>query len=259
MKATFLGTGTSVGVPVIGCDCPVCRSSNPRNKRRRASLYFEAAGTHIVVDTPPDFRDQALAYNIRRVDAVLFTHSHADHIFGFDDIRRFNTIQQSVIPAYASSGTMTDLKRVFDYIVSGEETQGLFRPRIEFREVSGPFDVGAVHVTPLSVIHGAKPTLGYLFESENRRMAYVPDCCEMSDEVVEKLRGVHIMVLDALRHRPHKTHFNINDSVALLKRISAERSYLIHMCHDVDHDETEKLLANEGPIHLSYDGLVVEV
>jgi len=255
MKAVFLGTGTSVGVPVIGCDCAVCTSSDPRNRRRRASLYLEAADSHIVVDTTPDFREQALQFKIPRVDAVLFTHSHADHIFGFDDIRRFNTIQDSVIPAYGSAETIGDLKRVFNYIRT-EKVPGVFRPRIEYREISGCFDIGSIHIVPVEVIHGAKRTLGYRFENSGCALGYVPDCHEMSDDAVDRLKGLDVMILDALRHKPHKTHLTVEESVRLLERIGAKESYITHMCHDLDHNETQKLLPES--IHVSYDGLIIE-
>lgn len=257
MKIIFLGTGTSVGVPAIGCDCPVCQSTDPRNKRRRAGLYLEAAGMHIVVDTPPDFREQAITFKIPRVDAVLFTHSHADHIFGFDDIRRFNTIQDCVIPAYGSASTLADMKRIFNYVhYENEDIPGLYRPRIEFKEISGPFDLGGIHIDPLPVDHGPKPTLGFLFKAEGRTLGYVPDCHEMTDDIVGKLKGVDIMILDALRHKPHSTHLTVKDSIALLKRIGAGQSYIIHMCHDLDHEETQNGLP--ASIYVSYDGLTIE-
>jgi len=255
MKAVFLGTGTSVGVPIIGCDCAVCTSTDPRNRRRRTSLYLESDGTHVVVDTTPDFREQALQFKIPRVDAVLFTHSHADHIFGFDDIRRFNTMQDSVIPAYGSAETICDLRRVFNYIQT-EKVPGVYRPRIEYMEITGPFDVGGIHVVPLHVIHGSKITMGFLFKGGGMTLGYVPDCLKMPDEAVEKLKGIDVMILDALRHKPHKTHLTLEDSVALLKRIGAKESYITHMCHDLDHCETGKLLPVN--IHVSYDGLVIE-
>ena len=255
MKAIFLGTGTSVGVPVIGCDCHVCKSTDPRNKRRRTSLYLEAAGTHVVVDTPPDFREQALSFMITRVDTVLFTHSHADHIFGFDDIRRFNTIQDSVIPAYGSKATLADLRRIFNY-VHHEKVPGLYRPRIDFKEISGPFDLGSIHIEPLPVLHGSTPTFGFLFEVGGRSLGYFPDCRGMPDGIVERLKGVDVIILDALRHRPHKTHFTVAESVKVLQRIEAKQSYLIHMCHDLDHEETQKTLPDS--IKVSYDGLTLE-
>jgi len=256
MKIIFLGTGTSVGVPMIGCHCPVCRSTDSRNRRWRSSLYLEAAGSHVVVDTTPDFREQALKHNLARLDAVLFTHSHADHIFGFDDVRRFNTIQKAVIPAYASPATVADLKRIFDYVHNGEDVPGTYRPQIDFREISGPFDVGQIRVEPVSVGHGPKPTLGYVFRSEGKSLGYVPDCHRMDEEAVQALQGLDVMVLDALRHKPHATHLTVGDSVAILKRIGARRSYLIHMCHDLDHEETQRGLP--AGVEVSYDGLVLE-
>ena len=256
MKLTFLGTGTSVGVPVIGCECAVCTSTDPRNRRRRTSIYVEAGGVGILVDTAPDFREQALAYHIRQIDAVLFTHSHADHVMGFDDIRVFNVIQDRVIPAYGHAVTMSDVKRIFDY-VDTEGEPGVYRPRIEFLDVHGPFAVGAVDVLPVSVVHWEKPTYGYVFTHDEVRIAYVPDCKAMSDEVVDALRGVDVMVLDGLRHREHRTHLTVAECIDLLQRIGAKQSYMIHMTHDLDHEETERELPDG--IRLSYDGLTVEV
>lgn len=256
MKALFLGTGTSSGVPLIRCDCAVCRSSDPRNRRRRTSLYLRGGGVHVVVDTPPDFREQALAYDLPRVDAVLFTHSHADHVFGLDDMRRFNTIQGGPIPAYGDAYTIADLKRIFNYVAQ-EPEQGLYRPLIDFRTVTGQFRIGELSITPLPVRHDDKPTFGFLFQEIGRRLAYVPDCLSMDDTTVDSLRGVDVMVLDALRHRPHRTHLTVENSVALLRRIGARRSFLVHLSHDLDHAATEKGLPDG--IGVSYDGLELEV
>jgi phosphoribosyl 1,2-cyclic phosphate phosphodiesterase len=256
MKLLFLGTGTSVGVPMIGCGCAVCRSTDPRNRRRRTSLYLRAGGQHVIVDTTPDFREQALAYSVPRVDAILFTHSHADHIFGLDDVRRFNTIQDQVIPAYAHGSSLADLRRVFDYI-GVEKVHGHYRPQIEFRTITGTFELGGLRVTPLPVIHDEKPTLGFLFEEHGCRVGYVPDCLEMDPVTVERLQGADVMVLDALRRHPHRTHLTLDQSVALLQRIKARQSFLIHMCHDLDHAQTEATLP-EG-IRMSYDGMTLEL
>jgi phosphoribosyl 1,2-cyclic phosphate phosphodiesterase len=255
MKAVFLGTGTSVGIPVIGCECRVCRSPDPRNKRRRSSLYVVGGGVSIVIDTSLDFRDQALTFDVPRVDAVLITHSHADHIFGLDDIRRYNTLQGVIIPVYGSQETVADLKRIFTYINTAVPEPGVFRPRLEFREVNEPFDIGAVRVEALPVVHGKTHTYGYRLECAGRSLGYVPDCREMPDSTLARLKGVEVMILDGLRHRPHPTHLTVEMAVALLGRIGARHSYLTHMCHDLDHEETQESLP--AGIFVSCDGMAV--
>jgi phosphoribosyl 1,2-cyclic phosphate phosphodiesterase len=256
MKITFLGTGTSVGIPVIGCDCRVCRSKDPRNRRLRSSLYVQASGVHIVIDTSLDFREQALTFQVPRVDAVLVTHAHADHIFGLDDIRRYNTLQGMLIPVYASPGTVADLKRIFSYVNSDSPEPGVFRPRLDFVEVREPFPVGEVRVEPLPIVHGRVETYGYRLDAGGRSLGYVPDCKRMSDGTIERFRGVEVMILDGLRHRAHPTHQTLEESVALLKRIGARQSYLTHLCHDLDHEETQAALP--PGVFVSHDGLTLE-
>ncbi len=256
MKITFLGTGTSSGVPMIACDCPVCTSRDPRNNRRRTSLYVEAAGTHVVVDTPPDFRDQALAFRMPRVDAVLITHSHADHIFGLDDLRRYNTIQKSAIPVFAAPKAVRDLERIFDYIRNPALPNGTYRPKLDFRAVEAPFAVGGIRVEPVSVIHGIEHTYGYRMEADGRSLGYVPDCKEMPGEAIARLRGVDVMILDGLRDRTHATHLTVGESLSLLARIGAPRSFIVHMAHDLDHEETQRRMP--VGVEVSYDGLRVE-
>jgi phosphoribosyl 1,2-cyclic phosphate phosphodiesterase len=209
---------------------------------------------HIVVDTPPDFREQVLEYKIRQIDAVLFTHSHADHIFGFDDIRRFNTIQECLIPAYASPETLADLKRIFSY-AEQEAIHGLYRPQVEFREITEPFNVGGIKVESLAVPHGPISALGFIFSAEGRRFGYFPDCMEMSDNAIKRLGNLDVMILDALKHHPHKTHMSVSESVKALKKINAKQSYLIHMCHELDHEETETNIPDN--MFVSYDGLEI--
>jgi len=255
MKAIFLGTGTSAGIPIIGCCCPVCVSSDRRNRRRRTSLYLEAGGKHIVVDTTPDFREQAIDNQVPRVDAVCFTHAHADHIFGFDDIRRYNTIQDEVIPAYANADTIENLLRVFNYIGT-EHVVGHYRPRITFHVVDQPFNVGEILVTPVEVQHGHNTILGFRFDCEGRSIGYAPDCSAMTDAAIEAFRGIDVMILDALRLRPHLTHLTLEDSTALLQQIAARTSYIIHLCHDLDHEETQAKLPES--CYVSYDGLTLE-
>jgi len=257
MKAVFLGTGTSTGVPLIGCDCAVCKSDDPRNRRRRTSLYVEAGSTHVVVDTPPDFREQVLAYGIRRVDAVLFTHSHADHVFGFDDIRRFNMIQDGVIPAYGSEQTVADLRRIFAYVDERPNVAGLFTPRIEFRIVGAPFEIGDLSIDPLPVVHAATAeTLGFLFRAGGCSLAYIPDCAEMPESVKEAVAGADVMILDALRYRPHATHLTVEHSLALLEDVGAPKSYIVHLSHDLDHGPTQAAMPPN--VYVSYDGLTLD-
>jgi len=256
MKILFLGTGTSTGIPVIGCDCNVCRSTDPGNKRLRTSIYISSNQARILVDASPDLRQQALLYGLRRVDAVVFTHAHADHIFGFDDIRRFNTIQGTIIPAYGMPETIHDLKRIFNYVDTGSDKKGSYRPRINFVEIRECFSIGDIKVCPVPVQHHGM-TAGYVFEQGALRVGYFPDCLKMGDDTVAHLQGLDVMILDALRHRPHLTHMTVEESVGLLKRIKAKKSLLIHMCHDLDHAELERSLP-EG-IGVSYDGLELDV
>jgi len=254
MNLLFLGTGTSVGIPMIGCHCPVCTSSDPRNVRRRSSLYVTTEEVAFVIDTPPDFRQQMLDFHIERCDAVLFTHAHADHIFGFDDIRRFNTIHKRVLPAYAEPETMADIRRVFNYIDHKPSHLGLYRAQIDFCEVSGPFQLGDVKIIPVLVEHGVAMT-GYVLEHHGKRVGYVPDCHSLSPETVSILKGVDIMILDCLRYRAHPAHLSVEESLAYIDQIQPKQAFLIHLCHDIDHATLEATLPPH--IRVSYDGLVV--
>jgi phosphoribosyl 1,2-cyclic phosphate phosphodiesterase len=254
MEVTFLGTGTSVGIPMIGCHCPVCSSKDPRNTRRRTCLYVRTSRAAFVIDTPPDFRQQVLDFGVEQVDAVVFTHAHADHIFGFDDIRRFNTLKGGVIPAYGDAETLEDVQRVFHYVGNKPCPHGLYRPLVEFVEVCGPFEVGDVTLTPLDVQHGRKMT-GYLMACDGVKVGYVPDCHGMPASTVSKLCGVDVMILDALRYRPHPSHICVEESLGLLAKIGARDSYLIHLCHDLDHAALESELP--AGVHVSYDGLKI--
>jgi phosphoribosyl 1,2-cyclic phosphate phosphodiesterase len=241
---------------MIGCHCAVCESGDPRNVRRRSSLYVSTGETAFVIDTPPDFRQQMLDHRIERCHAVLFTHSHADHIFGFDDIRRFNTIHKCVLPAYAEEETLAGIRHVFNYIDNKPSDTGLYRALVNFIPIRGPFAIGDVRVTPLKVEHGAAMT-GYLLEHQGARVGYVPDCTVLPPETVAQLYGVDVMILDCLRYRAHPAHLNLEQSLAYLSKIEARQSYLIHLCHDVDHATLEAALP--ANIRVSYDGLRVEV
>ena len=256
MKLTFLGTGTSTGVPAIGCACPVCLSADPRDKRRRASLYVEAAGLHLVIDTPPDFREQVLTFKVPRLDALLVTHSHTDHIMGFDDIRRFNIVQNQVIPVYGSRATLDDLIRIFPY-VKNIAPPGLAYPRVAMHPVSDPFRIGEIAVEPIPVEHADLPTFGYRLEAGGHAVAYVPDCHVMDDAVIRRLRGIDVMILDALRPESHPTHFTLAESVAVLRRIGARRSFITHLGHQLGHDQTQRALP--AGMTVPHDGLAVSL
>ncbi|MEQ1574143.1 MAG: MBL fold metallo-hydrolase [Vicinamibacterales bacterium] len=253
-RVTFLGTGTSHGVPMIGCECATCRSSDPKDTRLRPSLFIEVPGrARLLVDTATDLRQQALGHGINRVDAILFTHSHADHVMGLDEVRRFNVVQGAPIPCYASAQTWVNIKRIFSYVFDGAPRQGGGIPQLEAHEVDGPFVVGGVRVIPVPLWHGRMPILGFRFGS----FAYLTDCNAIPDESWPLLEGVDTLVLDALRERPHPTHFTIDEAIAVASRVGATRTYFTHICHDLPHAATGARLP--AGVELAYDGLVLDV
>jgi len=252
-----MGTGTSVGVPQIGCTCPTCLSTDPRDKRRRTGLYVAGERARFVVDTPPEFREACLALGISRVDAVVVTHAHMDHVAGFDDIRRFNTLNGGApMRCYAAAETIDSLHGIFPYITDRANEQGLFRPMINFVPVEAEFSIGDVRLTPLPVEHGPR-TNGYLVESGGRRAAYISDCHSIPPSTLEMMRGVDVLVLDCLRERFHPTHLNREASLAYVADIRPGRTFFVHMCHDVMHATFEETLPPD--VKLAYDGLVVDV
>lgn len=252
MRVTFLGTGTSTGVPVIGCDCATCRSSDARDRRWRPSIYLQLdGGLSLLVDASPDLRAQALRFDVRRVDMILFTHGHADHVLGLDDVRIYNFRQGGVIPCYGDARTMAGVRRMFAYVFDPATPRGGGLPQLALWPLSGAFSVAGRTIVPVPLRHGTLPVYGYRLGG----LAYLTDCNEIPDASWPLLEGLDVLVLDALRHRPHSTHFNVERAVEAAARIGARQTYFTHMTHDLPHAET---CAGLPPaITLAHDGLVV--
>jgi len=254
MKISFLGTGTSTGVPVVGCSCSVCKSTNPKNKRLRQSVKCEAKGKHFLIDTTPDLRLQLLRDPIPRLDFILFTHSHADHLMGLDDVRPFNFRQREPIPAFASPQTAKAVRRAFSYIWDASTQIGGGKPQLDLIDVTEPFSHDGIDIIPIPVEHGDWTILGFRIGP----FAYITDTNGIPPSSMELLRGVEVLALDALRIAPHhSTHFVIPEAIEAAKKIGARETWLIHLTHEVDHDEVEATLP--AGIRLAYDGLVLDV
>lgn len=253
-RVLFLGTGTSHGVPMIGCACAVCRSSDPRDTRLRPSIYVDVPDrAKILIDTGPDLRQQALTHGVTRIDAIVFTHGHADHVLGLDEVRRFNAMQGGPIPCYANRETWGTLKRTFYYIFDGLTRKGGGVPEVVPHEIAGPFAVGGVKICPVPVWHGDMPVLGFRFGT----FAYLTDCNRIDEAGWPLVEGVETLVIDALRDRPHPTHFSVAEALDVIARIKPRRALMTHMTHDLGHAHTSARLP--PGVELAYDGLVLDV
>lgn len=249
---TILGTGTSHGIPMIACDCPVCRSSDPRDKRTRTSIHIRQGNTQLLVDTSPELRLQCLANDIRRVDAVLFTHHHIDHVAGLDDLRRFNWIQNGPIPLYGQQATLERLATMFEYVFDPDPAYPSAIPQLSRHAIIGPLQIGDCAITPIPLLHGKLPVLGFRIG----HFAYCTDVSEIPADSWPLLTGLEVLVLDALRHRPHPTHFNLEQAVDHARRIGARQTYFTHIAHELGHEATNAALP--PGMALAYDGLVIE-
>jgi phosphoribosyl 1,2-cyclic phosphate phosphodiesterase len=251
MKITILGSGTSTGVPMVGCHCQVCDSSDPRDKRTRASILVEHEGQRILVDTSTDLRCQALREGIPHVDAVLLTHTHADHIHGIDDLRGFHFLHRRVIPCFASAETIKKVTTSFGYIFEGLHSEG-YSPLMEPFAVQEPFELFGCPITPIPLMHGSFSATGYRF----RNAAYLTDCSRIPDSSMELLQGLELLIIDGLRYSPHPNHFNIEGALQVVQALRPRRTLLTHLTHEVHHKEEDRLPAGVG---FAYDGLVVEL
>jgi phosphoribosyl 1,2-cyclic phosphate phosphodiesterase len=252
LQLTVLGSGTSMGVPTLGCHCAVCESADPRDKRTRPSALLSYGGRNVVIDTTPDFRYQAMRAGMDRLDAVIYTHGHADHILGLDDIRPFNLKQRSAVPIYGAAETLETLRRQFAYIFDEAPTESLL-PGVRLHSIDGPFDLFGLRIVPVPALHGTQPVLGFRFG----RAAYLTDFIRVPEESKRLLHGLDNFILDALRYVPHPMHSNVEQSLALVAELKPKQAWFTHICHDLGHSAANSKLPDG--VHLAYDGLQFEV
>lgn len=253
MAITFLGTGTSQGIPLIGCDCAVCGSDDPRDRRTRTSALVSIDGRNVLIDASPELRLQCLANDVRRLDAVLVTHTHADHICGLDDVRRFNQMQAGPLDLYVGAAHLASLEKVFGYARADRAAHNVDLPQLVFHEVDSTFELFGERVEALVLPHGRFTVLGYRLGP----LGYCTDLSRMPEEALARLRGVEVMVLGALRPDPHPAHLSLDEAVGVARQIGASRTYFVHMSHHVGHAAYDGQLP-EG-MQLAYDGLRVQI
>lgn len=249
---TVLGSGTSVGVPTIGCHCAVCTSSDPRDRRLRPSILLSYNDRCVVIDTTPDFRQQALRFNMQRLDAILFTHAHADHIMGLDDVRPFNFRQGGVIPIYGSAETLASVQSCFRYIFDGRQSESAVPRLVPHVLEEKAVEIFGLPFLPIRLEHGKATVTGFRFGSA----AYLTDHSVIPPDSMEKLLGLEVLFLDALRHKPHPTHSTVQRSLKSVEALQPKRAFFTHICHDLSHERTEDSLP--AHVRLAYDGLQIE-
>jgi phosphoribosyl 1,2-cyclic phosphate phosphodiesterase len=250
MQVTFLGTGTSRGIPTVGCQCKVCTSTNPRNKRLRSSLLIESE-VNVVIDTSVDFRTQMLQHNVTHLDAVVYTHCHMDHILGLDDVYPFNMWAGKTTLAYASPATLKEIQITFRHLFRGELYPGV--PELKFVPIEGNFQIGDLEFEPLEVLHGKMPVLGFRVG----RFAYITDVSHIPEKAIRQLEGIEYLALGGLRYLSHSKHFTLSEAAEMAQQLEARETYLVHMNHDVDHEEGNASLPES--VSLAYDGLTLEI
>lgn len=260
MEILVMGSGTSHGVPMIGCECEVCLSPNPRNKRFRPSILVRHEGKAILVDTTPELRMQSLAFGVNRVDAVLYTHTHADHIFGLDDLRRFNDLMDREIPVYGDPDTLDDIRRIYPYIF--KETQiGGGKPRLSLHPVETDFELFGIRIRSFYVMHGRLPVLAYRFDAPATAtepacsIAYVTDVNQIPPDSMAQLHDLDVLFLDAVRFEPHATHFGLYQALEVISELQPRQAYLTHLSHHFEHEAVNAHLPQNRA--LAYDGLIV--
>ena len=260
MKIIVLGSGTSTGVPLPGCPCEVCNSSDPKDKRNRTSIFVETdQGTSILVDTSPDLRHQSLAYGVKKIDAVLYTHAHADHILGLEDLRAFNFVSKKSIPLFATEESTAGLKRCFGYVFHPDPNyMGGLLPQVTITTIKPfvPFTAAQTVITPIPLLHGNMEVLGFRIGN----FAYCTDCNEIPETSMNALQGLEVLILDGLRFESsgrHKTHFMIEDSIKTIIKLAPKQAYLTHMTHSVSHERDSKHLPSG--VEFAYDGLEISV
>lgn len=253
MKLTFLGTGTSQGVPVVACQCPVCLSKNQKDKRLRASVMIETDGQRLVVDAGPDFRQQMLEHRVHHLNGILLTHEHVDHIFGLDDIRAFNWVQKQATDIYAEERVQIAIKRIFDYVFANFKYPGIPQMHLHLIE-NKPFVIGNLEILPIRGLHYKLPVFGFRFE----KIAYVTDVNRLEEAELDKLRGLDVLVLNALRKEEHISHYSLPQALEVIAGLKPKKAYLTHLSHQMGfHDEVQQELPEN--VFLAWDGLEIEV